>query len=79
MALLDLEKDFFEATVASYEQGLEENWENNYERAKSDWALWHYCFKCGEKIYISPNSDAHNAIIEYMKEKGWGHPQCHQQ
>jgi len=51
----------------------------NYQKAKNDWALWHYCNICGEATYIPPNSDAHKVIIEYMKAYGWGHPQCHEQ
>jgi hypothetical protein len=74
-----LEKDFLEATVASYEEGLEENWENNNKRAKGEWAIWYYCSKCRERIYISPNSDSHKAMIKYMEEQGGGHSQCHHQ
>ena len=51
--------------------------DRTYQKAMQDWALWNYCAVRGEAMYISPNSDAHKAIIEYMKQHGWGHPQCH--
>ena len=40
--------------------------------------IWYYCNVCGDEITIYPNSDAHKALIEYMKEQGWGHTECHE-
>ena len=71
MSLLDQVQDFSKAIAEAENRG--------YEKGKEDWGLWHYCDVCDEGIYIQPNTDAHKAIIEYMKAYGWGHPGCHKQ
>jgi len=41
--------------------------------------IWYYCAVCRERIDMEPNGDSHKALIDYMKEHGWGHPSCHRQ
>lgn len=43
---------------------------------RSMYRIWYYCAVCTDEITIYPNSDAHKALIKYMKEKGWGHSIC---
>ena len=64
---LQAEKNYSNA----YEKGNTEG----YTKGMNDWAIWVYCLKCGEAVYIAPNSDAHMAIIEFLKERGWDHPE----
>jgi len=50
-----------------------------YSRGRGDWQIWYYCDVCGERININPNGGSHKALIEYMKEGGWGHAECHEE
>ena len=50
-----------------------------YQQGKQDNAIYYYCKVCGKLIYVTPGSDSHQAIINCMHEKGWGHSTCHQQ
>lgn len=47
-----------------------------YGQAVEDYEVWYYCSRCGKRIEVSPNSNSHKAIIEYMKKHGWGHRNC---
>ncbi|MEM0240905.1 MAG: hypothetical protein QXP29_05535 [Candidatus Nezhaarchaeales archaeon] len=49
-----------------------------YEDGKDDHRIWYYCSVCGERIYTYPNDEGHKAMIEYMKQHGWGHAKCHE-
>lgn len=70
VALLDLEKDF----TAAYEK----RYLDGFNDASTRWGIWFFCSTCNEEIFVEPNSDAHNAIIEYMKEHNWVHRKCSQ-
>ena len=57
-----------------YSQGRSEG----YQDARERFEVWYYCNVCGKPITIVPNSDGHKAVIELMREKGWGHKPCHE-
>ena len=57
--------------------GAKELWKKGYEVAKRNYEIWYYCAVCGEKIFVSPNSNDHRAMIRYMWEHGWSHSGCH--
>ena len=59
---------------AMYSQGRSEG----YGDARERFEVWYYCSVCCEPITIEPNSDAHTAMIELMRAKGWGHASCHE-
>jgi hypothetical protein len=42
------------------------------------YAIWYYCNKCCHRVYIKPNSDRHNEIIDYISKykKNWVHNDC---
>lgn len=61
-----------------YEKAYEEGYVEGYNDAFKDYAIWYYCVVCGKPIYVRPNSSSHKAIIEYMREHGWGHSECHE-
>ena len=52
--------------------------QEGYKDAKNGSQIWYFCDQCGEKIVITPDSNAHEAIIGFMKEQGWGHNRCHE-
>ncbi|MBA7570940.1 hypothetical protein ES708_12696 [subsurface metagenome] len=52
--------------------------DEGYDQAVEDWQIWYYCATCGKRIDMDPNDDDHKAMIDYMKEHGWGHPSCHE-
>ena len=72
-SLLGLEQDFSE----EYEKIRIDGYNHGYRNAKRKYRTWHFCNVCNNAIDILPNSDAHKAIIQFMKEGSWGHPQCH--
>lgn len=83
MALLNLEKDFSAAITKAKDDGKEEgikignqNSQNEgYTKGKNDWAIWCYCWKCIKPLYIIPNSNDHQRIIDEMKGR-LSHTQC---
>ena len=50
-----------------------------YEQGRKDYQIWYYCDTCRQRIDVAPNSECHKAMIDYMKEHGWGHTSCHRQ
>jgi len=70
--LLGLEEDFSEA----YEKARSEGYKKGFMDAKKIYRLWLYCYVCGDVIDLLPNSDVHKAIIDYLKNERWGHPEC---
>jgi len=51
--------------------------EEGYNAGRSEYRIWYYCNVCGEEITIYPNSNSHKAVINYLREHGWGHIECH--
>lgn len=59
-------------------EGTKRGYDEGYEKAKKEKFIWCYCSICNKEIYLLPNSNDHKAMMEYMKEKGWGHTECHE-
>ena len=59
------------------EEIKETAWGEGYDQAEKDCQICYYCAVCGERMEMLPNSDSHKAMIDYMKEHGWGHASCH--
>ena len=53
-------------------------WEEGYNDGVEEYQIWYYCAVCGKRMDMEPNTDAHKAIIRFMKEHGWGHASCHE-
>ena len=51
--------------------------DEGYNKAKEECQIWYYCAVCGKRIDMEPNTDAHKAMIGYMKQNGWRHESCH--
>ncbi|MDO9579620.1 MAG: hypothetical protein Q7J06_03500 [Bacteroidales bacterium] len=65
--------------IPDTEEIKERAWDEGYNQAEKDYQIWYFCAVCRERIDMSPNGDAHKAMIGYMKEHGWGHASCHRQ
>ena len=66
-----------ELPIPDIEEIKEEAEGEGYWEAVEEWRIWYYCDVCHERIDIEPNSNAHRAIIDYMKEAEWGHKAYH--
>ena len=60
------------------EEAFEQGYEQGYEDATKEHQIWYLCNVCRGRIDVSPNSEAHKAIIQYMQENRWGHRSCHE-
>ena len=60
-----------------YRAGYTTGHNAGYRKAKKEYEIWYYCSICGERMSMQPNDNDHKAMIEMMKEKGWGHASCH--
>lgn len=68
-----------------YKKGFNNGKQEGYDEGEMDgvndsserWAIWYFCSICNKKIYIMPNSNSHEAVIQYMKDHSWGHAECH--
>jgi len=58
---------------ANYDRG----YGDGYAKGKGDHQIYFYCNVCGKPVYITPNSNSHQAVVDLMHEKGWGHQACH--
>jgi hypothetical protein len=67
-------------TVATIKKTAEEKTKTEYERgwgvAYQSYAIMYPCSICGGMIPLTPNSEAHKAIVNYLQEKGWAHFEC---
>jgi flagellar biosynthesis/type III secretory pathway protein FliH len=68
------DKEYTEIINKARKEGFTEG----FEKAKKIYEIWYTCFICEEKLTIFPNSEVHNAMIEYMREKSWGHNKYHE-
>ena len=73
VALLGLEEDFSEV----YEEARIDGYNHGFRNATRAYRIWYFCAVCGKAIEILPNSNAHKAIIDYLKREGWAHSECH--
>ena len=59
------------------EEEHNEAWLQGRDEGRKENQIWYYCAVCNKRIDMTPSSDDHGALIEYMKEHGWGHSTCH--
>jgi len=90
IALLDLEKGFSEINNKFYyrrynqghkdgfKEGHEKGNTDGYNRGMNEWKIWVYCFNCWKSIYIKPNSENHERVIEEMRGR-LSHDKCPQE
>ena len=67
-----------EIKMTDIDEAKNEGYKQGYEQAQKDHQIWYYCNVCQERINISPNGESHKALIQYLKEHGWGHVSCHE-
>lgn len=71
------------ATITGkYEARIENSFWNGYNKGtskgKKDYGVWHHCIVCNKPIYITPNSEPHRLVNEYLRSRKWGHSSCHE-
>jgi hypothetical protein len=59
--------------------GYSKGHNDGINEASETWAIWYFCDICNKEILVEPNTNSHKAIIQYMKEYGWGHSECHKE
>jgi predicted transcriptional regulator len=57
--------------------GIEQGKKWGYAEAKQEWLIYYYCNICKDKIEIRPNTPVHQAIVDALYERNWGHSRCH--
>lgn len=81
--ILKTEKKSFAQLLREIIDEAEGEYMKTYDLGYSDGAedsqIWYYCSICGQRIHITPNSESHKALIEYMQEHRWGHASCHEE
>lgn len=56
-----------------YQQGYNEG----FAEASEQFRIWYHCCICGEKLWLAPDSNAHEAMMELMWTADWAHNSCH--
>jgi len=67
--------------MVKYEGRVEDSYWNGYNeginKGKKDYGVWFNCNVCNEPIYITPNSEPHRLVSEFLRSRKWGHSSCH--
>ncbi len=68
--------------IQNYEDRAENSYWKGYNKGtskgKKDYGVWYHCIVCDEPIYITPNSEPHRLVNEYLRSRKWGHSSCHE-
>ena len=59
------------------QQKYTDGYNDGYIKSREDHAIYYYCNVCQKPMYIQPNSDVHQAVVNAMCKQGWGHADCH--
>jgi hypothetical protein len=62
---------------AKLQSRYDEGYDDGYVKGRDEHAIYYYCNECQKPLYIQPNSEAHQAVVDAMYERGWGHADCH--
>ena len=67
-------------TVATIKKNSEEQAKMEHEKgwgkAYQSYAIFYPCARCGGMIHLTPNSEVHKVIINYLQQAGWSHVDC---
>ena len=63
-------------TNKGYKKGYSEGEATGYQRGVDENRITFQCAMCNQELWLPPNSEAHKAVIAFLKEKGWGHGEC---
>ena len=68
--------------MVEYEGRIEASHWNGYgkgiKEGKENYGVWYHCNVCNQIIYITPNSEPHRLVNEFLQSRGWGHKSCHE-
>ena len=62
------EREVVKAYDRGYDSGLQEG--------QKLFEIWYFCSICGKKMTMYPNAVDHQAMIGFMKDRGWSHGEC---
>ena len=61
----------------TYDEAYNDGFEEGYKEGKKEWSVHIPCSICGkDDLFLQPNSEWHKIIIDYLKQRNWGHKQC---
>lgn len=67
---------------AEYEGRVEGSYWNGHntgvKKGKEDYGVWFNCSVCNKPIYITPKSEPHIRVNEFLRSQGWAHSSCHE-
>ena len=68
--------------IVEYEGRIEGSYWDGYnkgvKKGKEDYGVWYNCIVCNKPIYITPNSEPHRLVNEFLRSRRWGHSSCHE-
>ena len=68
--------------VVEYEGRVEDSYLKGYNegtsKGKKDYGVWYNCIVCNKPIYITPDSESHRLVSEFLRSRRWGHLSCHE-
>lgn len=69
-----IEKNCEMRVDAAFQNGYNQG----YNKAKKEYGIWYNCNVCNQPMYITPNSEPHRRVFEFLRSQGWGHGSCHE-
>jgi hypothetical protein len=76
-SLSQITSELLLTNAVKFEKAYARRFTEGYEKGCNEMRIWYFCSICNKVIYMRPNSNDHQAMIGYMKEKGWVHGECH--
>jgi len=74
------QEGYAEGETTGYNKGREEGFAEGkhvgIDQGKGEWGIWYLCCICGGFIYVKPNSEEHNEIVDFFDYRGWAHLDC---
>ena len=64
-------------TEKGYKQGHSDGEAAGYRRGVDENRITFPCAVCNQELWLPPNTEIHNQVMAFLKEKGWGHGECH--
>ena len=68
--------------VVEYEGRVEDSYLKGHtegtSKGKKDYGVWYNCIVCNKPIYITPDSEPHRLVSEFLRSRRWGHSSCHE-
>jgi flagellar biosynthesis/type III secretory pathway protein FliH len=76
MSYAEIVKEVLSKAKKQWEEAFKQGYDEGHEDVRNEYGIWYNCCVCGEKMFITPNSKAHEEIMTYLKAFRWGHRSC---